>query len=608
MSGKTLDLNNVITRDQLAVEISHKYSEWSSLRNPKVDDWTELRRYLYATDTTTTTNSSLPWKNKTTIPKLTQIRDNLYANYMKALFPKRKWLTWIAFDDESDKADKKKLIEDFMYYVIDRSKFKQTVSKLVLDFIDYGNVIALPGWVDNSTKDGGKLIPGYTGPVAQRVSPLDIVFNPIAPSFEQSPKIVRSLVSMGEIKKLVDAASTEEDKEFKTEIWNYMQETRQHVAAYTGGQDHTKDLEFQVDGFGSFTQYLGSSYVDILTFYGDIYDVSTGKFYENHIIQVVDRHKIFSIRPNPSSFGVPQIFHAGWRERQDNLWAMGPLDNLVGLQYRIDHLENLKADVFDLVTYPPLKIKGYVEDFTWGPMERILVGDDGDVDLMSPDVQALNVNIEISQIEAKMEEMAGAPKEALGIRTPGEKTAYEVQRLENAASRVFQTKIQVFEEQIIEPLLNAMLEMAHRLLPSNTLIRIFDDEVKVATFQTISKADLTGNGRIVPMAARHFAEYAEKVQNITAFFSSPVGQDPEVKQHFSAIKIAEMFDDLLDVSGYQLVQPYIRITEQADAQRLIQSNQEQVGMEAMTPSGLTPDDNSQPKTPPTLPPGGLNGD
>jgi hypothetical protein len=41
---------------------------------------------------------------------------------------------------------------------------------------------------------------------------------------------------------------------------------------------------------------------------------------------------------------------------------MGPLDNLVGMQYRIDHLENLKADVFDLIAFPPLKIKGYVED------------------------------------------------------------------------------------------------------------------------------------------------------------------------------------------------------------------------------------------------------
>jgi len=116
---------------------------------------------------------------------------------------------------------------------------------------------------------------------------------------------------------------------------------------------------------------------------------------------------------------------------------MGPLDNLVGMQYRIDHLENMKADIWDLTRYPIFKIKGYVEDFDWSPGERIICGDDGDVDLVSPDVQVLNFNTEISILEAKMEEMAGAPKEAMGFRTPGEKTKYEVQRIENAASRIF---------------------------------------------------------------------------------------------------------------------------------------------------------------------------
>lgn len=46
--------------------------------------------------------------------------------------------------------------------------------------------------------------------------------------------------------------------------------------------------------------------------------------------------------------GKTSIVHAGWRYRPDNLWAMGPLDNIVGMQYRIDHLENLKADAMDL--------------------------------------------------------------------------------------------------------------------------------------------------------------------------------------------------------------------------------------------------------------------
>ena len=77
----------------------------------------------------------------------------------------------------------------------------------------------------------------------------------------------------------------------------------------------------------------------------------------------------------------------------------------------------------------------------------------------------------------------------MGFRTPGEKTMYEVQRLENAAARIFQTKITQFEEQILEPMLNAMLEMARRKLDSTT-IRIFDPSVNAVVFESIKKEDL----------------------------------------------------------------------------------------------------------------------
>jgi len=594
VTGTVFDFESVMVKDDLGMRIAEIWNRYNMQRVTTLSKWDELKRYLYATDTSTTTNRTLPWKNSTTLPKLTQIRDNLYANYMKALFPKRKWLDWIAFDEESDKPEKRKAIQDFMYYVIDRSDFKNIVSRLVLDYIDYGNAIAAPAWKDETQFLEDRTAVGYTGPIAKRLSPLDTVFNPLAASFTESPKIVKALISLGEVKKLIEQESTEENKKYLDDLWKYMLEIRHRAANWVDYGQTYKDTSLRVDGFGSYQMYLSSNYVEVLTFFGDIYDELNDKFYKNHIIRVVDRHRVLSLEPNPSQFGFPQIFHAGWRDRQDNLWSMGPLDNLVGMQYRIDHLENLNADLMDLTAYPVQKIKGFVEDYEWGPMEKIFIGDDGDVELLTPDSNSLMIDNKVGWYEAKMEEMAGAPKEALGIRTPGEKTAYEVQRLENAASRVFQTKVQIFEEQIIEPLLNAMLEMAKRKMTGSTLVRIFDDELKVATFEEISPEDITGNGRIVPMAARHFAEYAEKVQNVTAFFSSQVGMDPLVKAHFSSVALAEMFEDLLDLSGYKLVVPNIRISEEAEAQRLQMTQGETTQMHAMTPSGLTPDDYSGP--------------
>lgn len=591
MPGKVLLLEDIIDVDDLAKGIAQDWQSWSSFREVKRKEWDEVRKYIFAVDTSETSNADLPWKNKTVIPKLCQIRDNLYANYMKTLFPKRKWVKWVAYDSKSDDPVKRQAIENFMRWTIDRSNFKNTVSKLVLDWMDYGNCFGMPEWRDDRVNDPKRANAGYVGPAAKRISPLDIVFNPISASFEDAPKIIKSLMTLGDLKDYLEKISSDENREANQKLFQYLLDVRKAIGDTTG-DIQSKDNSFSIDGFTSWRAYLESSFVEVLTFYGDLYDSNNNTFYKNQIITIADRHKVVSNQPNPNIFGKPAIYHVGWRIRQDNLWAMGPLDNLIGMQYRINHLENLKADVFDLITFPPLKIKGLVDDFDWGPMARIYVGDDGDVEMLSPDFNVLNANLEITQLEQKMEEMAGSPKEAMGIRTPGEKTAYEVQRLESASGRMYQAKTEMFEELMVERLLNGMLELSRRNLDS-TEIGVFDENFSVTIFTEMSAQDITGNGKIQPVAARHFAEYAEKVQNITNFFNSGMGKDPAITVHMSGLQSAKMIEDLLDLEGYDLIKPYIRIIETQEAQQLNNTGQEQTIAKAGAPAGLLPFDNTQ---------------
>ncbi len=603
MASKTLDLTQILIPDQMGTEIANKWVEWNTLRQEWVSQKEEIRKYIYATDTTTTTNKKLPWKNSTTIPKLCQIRDNLNSNYMMSLFPRRKWLFWDANEKDANSKAKRDSILNYMRWVVSQDRFRIEMQKCVLDFIDYGNAFGTIEWIDErSTIDNPAAQVGYVGPAVRRISPLDIVFNPTAPSFLEAPKIVRSLVSLGEIKKILESQSTDEDRAFYEDLYNYLINLRASIRDLGATELHVQDAYYQVDGFSSFRAYLSSDTVEILTFYGDMFDWSSKTLLPNHKIMVVDRHKVMSKKPNPSYFGFPPIFHVGWRPRQDNLWAMGPLDNLVGMQYKIDHIENMKADVLDLIAFPVLKIKGYVEDFEWEPMGRIYVGDEGDVEMVAPPFQVLQMNVEIQQYEAKMEESAGAPREAMGFRSPGEKTAYEVSRMENAASRIFNMRIIQFEE-FEERLLNGCLELSRRHLDGVVSFPVWDDEFKIQTFMSLTPADITGAGRIKPMAARHFAEKAELVQNLSNLYQSALGQDPEVRMHFSSVETAKLMEDLLDIGDWEVVQPYVRITERHDAQRLDNAGQEQVMMEQQTPSGLTPEDASQPFTggPPPAP-------
>src|SRR6266436_6298304 len=96
MTGRVMELHNVLQPDMLATRITERWIEWDTLRQNAKVDWEEVRRYVYATDTTQTTNAQLPWKNKTTVPKLCQIRDNLFANYTATLFPSTQRNKWLA--------------------------------------------------------------------------------------------------------------------------------------------------------------------------------------------------------------------------------------------------------------------------------------------------------------------------------------------------------------------------------------------------------------------------------------------------------------------------------------------------------------------------------
>lgn len=561
MAGKVLDVEQLLTPDLLGRNIARKWQEWDSLRDKWIKEKKELRNYLYATDTTTTSNAKNDWSNSTTVPKLTQIYDNLKANYSAALFPNAHWMKWEGDDLDSNGESKRKAIQAYMETKLRQSKFETDVDKMVDDYILYGNCFATVEWTSDVVSiEKDQSVVTYLGPKAVRISPYDIVFNPVASDFETSPKIIRSIETLGGLKKMIEQGGHDE---FKA-VFDKMLGNRREVA---GSTSTDKSNGFVADGFSSIEHYYGSDYVELLTFYGDIYDIHTEEFKENRKIIVADRAYIVSDEPIASWLGRAPIFHAGWRSRPDNLYAMGPLDNLVGMQYRIDHLENLRADVFDQIAYPLLKIAGLVDDFDYKPGERIYLGEEGDVVPLVPDATALNADFQIRELEAKMEELAGAPRQAMGIRTPGEKTAFEVNALENAAGRIFQHKAEKFEREFLQPLLNAMLESARRNMDTSDVIKILNDGQDTAFFQQITKEDIRGNGLIRPIGASHFAERAQRVQNLTQMMQAKA--DPQIAAHLSGKETARIL--AMELGEPKLFGENIAVREQMETQQAMQN-------------------------------------
>lgn len=582
MKNAVAEISSLLSRHDLAAQISDMWTRHNDDRRPWLDEKAELRNYIFATDTTKTANSVLPWKNKTTIPKLCQIRDNLHANYMSALFPNDTWMKWEGHSKDAAVDGKRKAIESYMSNKVREGNLRTEIAKLLYDYIDFGNAFYDTIWVDDSTTDPetGARIPGYIGPKLVRLSPVDTVFNPLASTFDESYKITRYVKTMGELKLELD---NRPELGYNSIIVEEQANLRMSLSAYAA-EDINKAMAYEIDGFGSMANYWQSNYVEILEFEGSIHDAVTGEFLKNHIITVVDRCKVLRKVPMPSWLGKSTKGHVPWRYRPDNVYGMGPLDNLVGMQYRIDHLENLKADAMDLAVHPPLAITGNVEEFVWGPNCEIYIGEGGSINELGKSFAGvIGANNEIASLEMKMEEMAGAPKQAMGIRTPGEKTAFEVQTLEMAASRIFQDKITNFEVNLLEPALNRMLEISKRNMDGADLIRVMDDDLGVVQFMEITKEDITASGKLRPVGARHFAAQATMVQNMMGLVNSPLWQDPGVRGHFSGKAVAKMVEEILGLEKFSLYRDNVQVFESFETQQLVSQAQEELEVTNATP-------------------------
>jgi len=570
--------------DKLANKIADMWTRWDSSRSMWKSDVQELRQYLFATDTRKTSNSALPWKNSTVTPKLTQIRDNLHANYMAALFPSETWFFWESTDKDPELAKKRYAITNYMKQKLKASNFQLLVSQLVYDYIDYGNVVATYDYVRDVISDSnGNVVSRYVGPKAYRINPSDLVFNPLAEDFSKTPVVRRMLKSIGD---LMTDVETKPSLNYSKSVLDKALSFRQN---YRDDPEFKKEVNIAIDGFGSADEYLDSDMVELLEFWGDIYDPDTKTLLRNQLVTIIDRKWILRKQPNPLWTGHKPMYHCGWRLRSDNLWAQGPLDQLVGMQYRIDHLENLKADVFDLIAYPIMKVKGTtVEEFEYEPGATVFVGDEGDVEFLRPDATALQADMQINELMGRMEELAGAPKQAMGIRTPGEKTKYEVQSLENAAGRIFQSKVSWFERNILEPLLNGMLAESIRNFEGVERIRAVDEDFGNEIYVEVTKADLMAEGKLYPIGARHFGEQARFIQELSQTMSA-IAAMPTVAAHISGKAIAKALEENLGWQNYKIVKDNAAIFEQADTQRLVNQVSEDVQTEAaVSPEGAMP--------------------
>ena len=587
MSETTID-NVYGDKCQKVGHLLQMYDSWLSSRKTIEEEWQKTQNMIFATDAAQSVGvcASSSWRNNSTRGKIAQIRDNLHANYFAALMSSRNWLKWESTGSTEELAKKRKVITAYMRNKTELGGLSRIVSDLLYDYIDYGVAFATPIWVNEVTEyedpETGLLVPvvQYQGPKAVRLSPHDTVLNPTASSIKDSPVFIRSLVTYGQLAAMAEDMPANE--EYQKSV-DKLTKARQFNGQ--GNSNSFKDESYKVQGFSSFSEYLSSGSVELITFMGT-YTEDDGTLHRNVKVVIADRNILLTEEKLPPMPSGSYIHMAGWRDRPDNLYSQSPLAKLLGLQFRIDKLENLKADAMDLVVEPPLMVKGDVDPFTWQPGEVIGADVDGQVVEISKNLHniALAQN-EIAQLEQTMEELAGAPKQAMGFRTPGEKTAFEVQTLETSGSRIFQQKIEKFESEILEPLLNDMLNLARMYGSSRENISYIDPDLNVEDFIEITKEDLITSGVLRAVGSKHFLSKAKVVSEITQLMNTNAFQ--VIQPHISAKNLALLYEDVLEVDKYDIIRPFAGIDEQAEMAQYQQQLEQELAVSQDVETDMT---------------------
>ncbi len=560
--------------DTVAVRIAGLYRDWNDQRTVALNLGQEVRSMVFATDINTTSSSNIDTKNRTHIPKLTELSDTLQSNYWDAIFGESKFFVFSG-TTENDRIRAKK-IEAWIRSKLETKKFRQKEGRaLTADFVVYGNCFFEVDYIVELDDFNNEV---YKGVIIRRVSPLDIVFDAKAPSFKDSAKIQTKRIHLADLAELsVKFPSLKFDKTLIAKI------IKSRQTGYVEDWVETLHAEnLSMDGYGDYEEYFKKDFVTVRVYRGDVYNPKTGKVQKHRIVWTIDDLHVILNMINPSPTGYDGLHHVGWRQRPDNLWGMGALDNLAGMQYRVNKVENLKSDILDLCAFPITVHKGgqTLDDLggIYRPGNLIELDIDEEITFESPNPIILQYgDAHIAQYFKLMEDFAGAPPESRGIRSPGEKTKAEVQMLDSKGAKIFRDKSKVFETALEEALLEAF-ELTLLNFDGEDYVDIFDDIQGKDMLQALALEDIKAHGTFIAMGSKHWDRKNKRKAELDSLIATVFSQ-PKYAPHVSGWEVMQTINSDYELEETGIVAQFKGIKEDVANQAVAQAESQQIAQE-----------------------------
>jgi len=560
----------------VATAISGFWSQYNNSRVKALDNWKEVDLYRFATDTRDLKGGN-NFDHSMHTPAVHMIDEKLGSILNATAFPHEDWLGWEPLDRTGISKDKRDKVLAYLKKIHSLTGFTRIGKKSLDDLRAYGNAFLQTAMVDESKVVDGQVVAGYIGPKTHRISPYDIIFDPTAPSFDDSFKIVRQRMTVGEFARFAKNFPESVDQEVVKGILLRRTGTGDSVTS----NDYFKDAQFTAQGFDSLTSYFRSGYVDLLFFYGSIFDEASLEVIDDRCIIIADYGDVVSNYSCPES----RIRKGGWKERGDNLWSQGPLEPIIGLNYMINHRQNAKNDAIDRMINPDELYIGEPEiiyDDSTGRRE-IWAPVGGDARDIAPDSSTLSFNTEIELIQQDIVQSVGLPSDVLGFRSPGEKTAFEVQNLTEGAFRGFIDKVAQYEQDCIEKVIKDQIAIAIQNFQAVATVLSADND-GIRTVMTVTKEDLEANAQIQPRGSRRFTRMLQQLAGIQSMSQL----HPIIAGHVNSYNLAKAISELSGLEEYGIISKFAAIDEQGEAEKrsmLVQQDLVQ-SMEQETPTEM----------------------
>lgn len=536
--------------DKIATQISALYDTYQQYRATNRSMWQETEGYLYATDTAALEGGSAH-DHTTHIPLVAMIKEELEAILYSAVLPHEEFLGWRPYDSDASSIETRQRVLAYLRNRHVLNGFEKTMRKLVQDLVMYGNCFAKVCYVDER-KNGV----GYVGPKPIRISPYDIVFDPTVTDFAKTPKIISQIVSIGEFITLANTLPQGVNPEVVQRVLE-----RRSTYRSLSRTEINKSNQYTPDGFTNMESYYASQKVELLWFYGDVFDEENQEVRPSRCAIVVDRVNLLAEFEELDC----RIYKGSWSEKPDNLWSQGPLDKIVGMNFQINHRENSKADALDRYIHPDKEFRGDVEEVYNESTGQTyyLAPEGGGVRDLVPDTTVLTADLHQDRLMQQARAAAGLPPQLMGFRTPGEKTLGEVQQLDDAALRKFLHKAEQLELDLIEPIVSAEIDIGRQNFHS-VLEAVSTDDAGIPILVQVTKADLSANGKLVPMGARRFKRQNQQMSMIQLLANSNLAGLTQA--HLKPYALAKAIETLGGFDQFNLYEKFGAVFEQQELQ------------------------------------------